>query len=152
MVSQRVASARAPSKRSISKRAKGNLKGLLKKAVKAYRRGQYQEAIDAAERALEIQPTSPRGLLVAATAYHEMKRDRDALGLLQTLLNTKPKYGDTKIDGSFKPGIVYILTAISFDRVKNKTKAIEYYKRYLREFPNGISAREVQGIVSQLDR
>ena len=97
------------------------------------------------------QPTAPAGELSspeAASAAHDMevaeyylrKGDLDAaIGRLQDAIQLQPKLP--------RP---YLLLAHAFERKKDKTAAVKFYKEYLRVSPNAPDAQKIQKKIDKL--
>lgn len=140
------ASRRSPSKRQETK----SFKELMKRALKLMKKSKFRKGVELAERALALKPTSPYALLLSATLHFELGDNKRSLELLQIMVRTTPRYGNTQLGRGYGPGVVYNLIAAAYDNLGNKPEALKYYEAYLRDFPKGVWNKDIKNIVSRL--
>jgi DNA-binding response OmpR family regulator len=95
------------------------------KAAEAYRAGQVQEAIDAAQRAVEADPFDARSHFMLGTALHRKGRIYEAISEYERVVELAPGQFDALKN-----------LAVLYERQGFKAKAVEMWMRAIAESPN----------------
>ena len=127
-----------------------SFKKLMKQALTLMKKSKFRKGVELSERALTLQPTHPYALLLSATLHFELGDNKRSLELLQIMVRTKPRYGNTKLGRGYGPGVVYNLIGAAYDNLGNKSEALKHYESYLREFPKGVWTKDIKNIVGRL--
>jgi len=101
-------------------------------------RGKYDKALEAFEKAADMEPEAPEPHAGMGWAYIDLEAFRAAVNEFRKALKANPKFSD---------GVLGMAEAYKFQG--DKVKAIRYYERYLQLAPQGEGATIARKYIEQ---
>lgn len=117
---------------------KGGYAKMLAQGHRLRARGKYDKALEAFEKAADMQPDSPEPHAGMGWAYIDLEAFRAAVNEFRKALKVNPKFSDA---------VLGMAEAYKFQG--DKVKAIRYYERYLQLAPSGEGATIARKYIEQ---
>jgi tetratricopeptide (TPR) repeat protein len=111
----------------------------IESAATHRKRGEYEEAVLNAEKAIEIDPQDPRGYGILADIYRRQGRYSEAIEQYKKVMELEP----TSIPNLF--GMVRLL-----DEASGIDDAIQYLSEWIHKNPHHSSLNEAEGLLENL--